>query len=71
MELKIMELCIGTAQFGLSYGVANRYKKVSKQVSLRILKLALENGISYIDTASTYGDAEEVISQLKNLDEQL
>lgn len=65
-----MELCIGTAQFGISYGIANRYKKVSKQDSLRILKLAVENGISYIDTASTYGDAEEVIGQLQNLDKQ-
>ena len=65
-----MELCIGTAQFGISYGVANRYKKVSKQDSLQILEQALENGISFIDTASTYGDAEEVIGQIKNLDKQ-
>lgn len=65
-----MELCIGTAQFGISYGVANSYKKVSKEDSQRILEHAFENGISFIDTASTYGNAEEVIGQIKNLDEQ-
>lgn len=64
----IMELCIGTAQFGTSYGVANDYRKVSRQKSLTILKHAARRGINYIDTASTYGDAEEIIGEISKTD---
>lgn len=54
-----MQLCIGTVQFGLDYGVIGQ-KKPSLEYSLECLDYATQNGIKAIDTATAYGTAEEV-----------
>lgn len=54
-------LVLGTAQFGLDYGVVNRNRKLSRDAAGAILALAQQGGVDHIDTAPAYGDAEEVL----------
>lgn len=52
-----MKLRIGTAQFGLDYGVTNKNGKLSDRTISEIFHVMDRNGIDKIDTASGYGDA--------------
>ena len=56
-----LKLGLGTAQFGMDYGVSNRQGKTSPQEVGRILAYAAEHGVRVIDTAAVYGDSEEVL----------
>lgn len=56
----MMELCLGTVQFGLDYGVFNTPKK-SSDYCIKCLDYATQNGINAIDTATAYGTAEEIV----------
>ena len=53
-----MRLAIGTAQFGLDYGVSNQSGQVSQNDVESILKVAQAAGIQALDTASDYGNSE-------------
>lgn len=53
-----MELCLGTVQQGMEYGINNKRGKPSREESLRIFHAAVQNGITAFDTARAYGDAE-------------
>lgn len=55
-----MELCLGTVQFGMDYGIIGQ-KQPSAEYSVKCLDYAVQNGISAIDTAAAYGTAEEVV----------
>jgi len=57
------KLALGTAQFGLDYGISNERGKIPKEEVFEILEIALDNGIDTLDTASAYGDSEEVIGE--------
>ena len=57
-----MELCIGTVQFGLDYGILNQ-KKPPLSDAVNWLDYAVQNGIRAIDTAKAYGTAEEVVGE--------
>jgi aryl-alcohol dehydrogenase-like predicted oxidoreductase len=59
-----MRLAIGTAQFGLSYGVSNSSGQVSSDNASQILALASKMGLDTIDTASVYGTSEEVLGTI-------
>lgn len=62
------ELCIGSAQFGLPYGITNSSGAVPYNEVASILRYALKNSITLIDTAQSYGDAEKVLGEsLPNL----
>ena len=52
------ELVLGTAQWGDPYGVTNLVGRLSDQELTDIAAVALESGITRVDTASGYGDAE-------------
>lgn len=52
-------LCIGTAQFGMKYGISNNYGEVSDDQFKLILGEALNNGITTLDTAAQYGEAHK------------
>lgn len=54
------KLILGTANFGMSYGIANRKKLSDKQIE-DILKTATDYNIWGIDTASGYGNAEKLL----------
>jgi len=54
---------LGSAQFGLDYGV-NNGKKVNRDCARLIHKALINNGSYLIDTAPSYGDSEKVISSI-------
>ncbi|MCR8921379.1 aldo/keto reductase [Dasania sp. GY-MA-18] len=56
-----MKLMLGSVQFGLDYGVSNTSGQTSADEVSCILKLAKKNHISFIDTASVYGDSERIL----------
>jgi len=60
-------LALGTAQFGLAYGVTNTSGKVPLAEVKRVLHKARQAGITTIDTAAAYGDAETVLGQSQGL----
>lgn len=57
------KLALGTVQFGLDYGISNKKGKVSLETVGEILDYAKENGIDTLDTASLYGNSEEVLGK--------
>ncbi|WP_372998832.1 aldo/keto reductase [Sulfurimonas sp.] len=57
----ISKLCLGTVQFGLNYGIANKDGEVSQQEVNTILKYVLSKDINCLDTGSMYGNSEEKI----------
>lgn len=61
-----MKLVLGTAQFGMDYGVTNPTGKVSLQELEKILLLAEQNGIRTLDTAIAYGDAQQRLGRVLN-----
>jgi aryl-alcohol dehydrogenase-like predicted oxidoreductase len=56
------KLIIGTANFGLEYGIANK-RRLSREEVFSILEYASSQGIRGVDTAKVYGDAEKVIGE--------
>ncbi len=59
-----MRLALGTVQFGLPYGVANKSGQVSRAEAKLMVRLASENGIDTIDTAIAYGESEKCLGQI-------
>lgn len=55
------KLALGTAQFGLNYGINNTTGKLSDDDLLLLLNFALSNGVELLDTAVLYGNSEERI----------
>ena len=59
-----MRLALGTVQFGLPYGVANKSGQVSRAEAKLMVRLALENGIDTLDTAIAYGESEKCLGEI-------
>lgn len=59
------KLALGTVQWGLAYGVGNFSGCPSMEELEQMLSHARGEGVSLIDTARTYGDAESRIGKLK------
>jgi hypothetical protein len=59
-----MKLALGTAQFGLPYGVANKRGQIPLAEAAAILALARNVGIDTIDTAIAYGDSEALLGKI-------
>ncbi|MEH2258802.1 aldo/keto reductase [Nostoc sp.] len=59
-----MKLGIGTAQFGLDYGISNKEGKTPTEEVVKILALAGQNEIHVLDTAPVYGTSEEILGKL-------
>lgn len=57
-------LALGTVQFGLPYGVANRQGQVSEEEAAAMLAFAREKGIDTLDTAIAYGNSEETLGRI-------
>jgi aryl-alcohol dehydrogenase-like predicted oxidoreductase len=51
-------LVLGTVQFGMPYGVANKSGQVTRLAAKAMLKVAKEKGICTLDTAIGYGESE-------------
>jgi aryl-alcohol dehydrogenase-like predicted oxidoreductase len=54
-------LALGTAQFGLNYGIANRLGQVTLDGVRDVLGLAQFQGMDLLDTAIGYGDSERCL----------
>ena len=59
-----MRLALGTAQFGLPYGIANQDGQVSRSTAKAMLHLAATNGIDTLDTAIAYGESEACLGEV-------
>ena len=59
----VSKVCIGSAQFGLNYGINNREGQMHDIEVYEILNTLRRNGIALIDTAPAYGQAESVIGK--------
>lgn len=57
------QLCLGTAQFGLAYGITNTNGQVSEAEVGQLLVQANNAGICWLDTAQAYGNAESVLGR--------
>lgn len=61
MNLKI---ALGSAQFGLKYGITGGAEQTSFEDAEKIIRYAESVGINTIDTAPAYGNSEEVIGDI-------
>lgn len=57
-------LAIGTAQFGLHYGIANQTGKIGLSEARAILLEARAHGVDTLDTAIAYGQSEKTLGAL-------
>lgn len=57
-------LALGTAQFGLPYGIANQGGQVTRPVAKAMLRKAADNGIDTLDTAIAYGESETCLGEV-------
>ena len=61
--MEYQRIAVGTAQFGMKYGVANSLDRVSDAGAQKILRCAQDCGIKTLDTASSYGVSEECLGK--------
>lgn len=59
-----MRLAIGTAQFGMAYGVANTLGQVGLDEGAAILEEAWSAGIDTVDTAVLYDESEQQLGRI-------
>jgi len=59
-------LSLGTAQIGMPYGAANKTGQPSRDEAMRIIHVAIDHGITFIDTARAYGAAESRVGAALN-----
>lgn len=59
-----MKLALGTVQFGLNYGVANKVGQVHAEMASSIVQLANQSGIDTLDTAIDYGGSENLLGKI-------
>lgn len=58
---QIRKLGLGTVQWGMAYGISNQGDKTSLNEVALILDTARRAGVSLLDTASLYGEAESAL----------
>ena len=56
-----MGIALGTVQFGLNYGIANRSGQIKIGEVKKIIDIAIKNNIDTIDTAISYGESEKLL----------
>ena len=57
------DLCLGTVQFGMKYGVNNTLGQPTHEQSFEMLNTAISKGVKVIDTARAYGEAELILGE--------
>jgi len=58
------KIILGTAQFGIKYGISNVSGQVEFNEVKKILKFARECNILELDTAAAYGESEEILGKV-------
>jgi aryl-alcohol dehydrogenase-like predicted oxidoreductase len=59
-----VNLILGTAQFGLDYGISNNQGQVTIEAAKAIMDFAFAQGIHMLDTAIAYGDCEQRLGRI-------
>jgi aryl-alcohol dehydrogenase-like predicted oxidoreductase len=62
-----MKLMLGTAQFGLDYGISNLSGKTQRQEVEKILRKGAAGPTPFLDTAYSYGDSEKVLGNFNEI----
>jgi aryl-alcohol dehydrogenase-like predicted oxidoreductase len=62
-DLPLSRLMLGTVQFGMPYGIANRSGQPDYETVRAILSAAYEGGVRCLDTAAAYGTSEETLGR--------
>jgi aryl-alcohol dehydrogenase-like predicted oxidoreductase/spore coat polysaccharide biosynthesis protein SpsF (cytidylyltransferase family) len=57
------EFTLGTAQLGMDYGIVNRSGKPSEPLAIAMLRRAIAHGVTTLDTARAYGEAELILGR--------
>ena len=57
----VNKLVFGAAQLGTAYGIANAQGRPTQNEAEHMIKVAISNGVEYIDTAQAYGVSETCI----------
>ena len=72
MTIMLNKIALGTAQFGLKYGISNRNGQTTKKEAHSILEYCKNSGIRYLDTAAAYGNSEAILGELllENFEEE-
>lgn len=55
------KIALGTAQFGMDYGISNKNGQIPENEVFEILNESIRSGIDVLDTAYAYGNSELVI----------
>ena len=61
------KIALGTAQFGLPYGISNTHGQVDRTEIDKIWQVARDANITMLDTAIAYGNSEENIGATESL----
>jgi aryl-alcohol dehydrogenase-like predicted oxidoreductase len=56
-------ICLGTVQLGMNYGISNQSGKPDYNEVLRIIGSAVQNDIVFFDTAQAYGNSELILGK--------
>lgn len=59
----LSRLTLGTVQFGLPYGVANRAGHPPYETARDILACAIKGGVTCLDPAAGYGGSESILGR--------
>jgi aryl-alcohol dehydrogenase-like predicted oxidoreductase len=62
-EYRLSRLMLGTVQFGMPYGIANRTGQPDYEQVRAIIAAAAEGGVNCFDTAAAYGTSEELLGR--------
>ncbi|MBU0630357.1 MAG: aldo/keto reductase [Candidatus Margulisbacteria bacterium] len=61
------KIALGTAQFGMDYGINNLRGKIPSKEAFAILDEAARSGIDTLDTATAYGESENILGEFLKL----
>src|SRR6185437_6519853 len=56
-------MCLGTAQAGMRYGIANQEGQPPEQEVRAWVNAAVAFGVTWFDTAAAYGESEAVLGR--------
>lgn len=59
----VRRICLGTAQLGMRYGIVGRPSPPCEEEAIRLVRSALTAGVTTLDTARVYGNAEPLIGK--------
>lgn len=59
----VNRMVLGTAQFGMQYGIANTNGQPTQHQVNTLVQTAIANGVQYLDTARAYGESEQVLGK--------